>query len=141
MNPTEVGALVRSVAVHYGVPLAAVAVAEIADGWSIVVRTATGETFSFAMPPVARRRCVSPSRSTWKPQAERRRDGEVSARQLRVLIALIADACRDHSRERTSPAAPRPRSGPRTAAAQPSVPGCRRKTARRPGRRSVAITR
>jgi len=49
MNPTEMEALVRSVAVHYGFPLGAVAVAEIADGWSIVVRTATGETFSFAI--------------------------------------------------------------------------------------------
>ena len=49
MNPTEMEALVRSVAVHYGLPLGAVSVAEIADGWSIVVRTATGETFSFAI--------------------------------------------------------------------------------------------
>ena len=32
MNPTEMEALVRSVAVHYGFPLGAVAVAEIADG-------------------------------------------------------------------------------------------------------------
>ena len=49
MNPTEMEALVRSVAVHYGVPLGAVAVAEIDDGWSIVARTAAGETFSFAI--------------------------------------------------------------------------------------------
>ena len=49
MNPTEMEALVRSVAVHYGLPLGAVAVAEMAEGWSIVVRTATGGTFSFTI--------------------------------------------------------------------------------------------
>jgi hypothetical protein len=49
MNPTEMEALVRSVAVHRGLPFGAVSVAEIADGWSIVVRTTTGETFSFAI--------------------------------------------------------------------------------------------
>jgi len=49
MTPTEMEALVRSVAVHYGVPLGAVSVAEIADGWSVVVRSATGGTFSFTI--------------------------------------------------------------------------------------------
>ena len=49
MNPAEMEALVRSVAVHYGLPLSAVSVAEIDGGWSIVVRTATGETSSFAI--------------------------------------------------------------------------------------------
>ena len=49
MNPTEMEALVRSVAVHYGLPLGAVAVAELENGWSIVVRTALGGTVSFAI--------------------------------------------------------------------------------------------
>ena len=49
MNPIEVETMVRSVAVHFGIPLGAVAVAEMAEGWSVVVRTATGGTFSFTI--------------------------------------------------------------------------------------------
>jgi hypothetical protein len=46
--------MVRSVAVHYGLPLGglplgAVSAAEMADGWSIVVRTVTGGTVAFAI--------------------------------------------------------------------------------------------